>query len=64
VARDSWRMFNEVRSIRRQARQGLYDEAIAAARTGAKDRERIHSSTPPASKADSSSELASTSRRM
>ena len=64
VARDSWRMFSEVRLIRRQARQGLYDEAIAAARTGAKDRERIHTSTPPASKTDSSSELASASRRV
>ncbi|HEX8847594.1 MAG TPA: dolichyl-phosphate beta-glucosyltransferase [Pyrinomonadaceae bacterium] len=59
VARDSWRMFNEVRLIRRQARQGLYDEAIAAARVGSKDRERVHTSTPPASKADSSRELAS-----
>ena len=59
VARDSLRMINEVRLIRRQARQGLYDEAIAAARTGAKDRERVHTSTPPASKTDSSRELAS-----
>jgi len=48
VARDSWRMFNEVRLIRRRARAGLYDEAIAAARTGAKDREReLHTSAPP-----------------
>src|SRR5947209_9108959 len=48
VARDSWRMFNEVRLIRRRARAGLYDEAIAAARTGATDREReLHTSAPP-----------------
>jgi len=60
VARDSWRMFNEVRLIRRQARRGLYDSAIAAARTGAKDRERVHTSIPPASKNDSSRELSST----
>jgi dolichyl-phosphate beta-glucosyltransferase len=59
VARDSWRMFNEVHLIRRQARQGLYDAAIAAARTGSKDRERIHTSAPPATKHDSSRELSS-----
>ena len=59
VARDSWRMFNEVRLIRSQAKRGLYDEAIAAARVGAKDRERLHTSTPPSSKSDSSRELAS-----
>jgi glycosyltransferase involved in cell wall biosynthesis len=58
VARDSWRMFNEVRLIRRQARRGVYDEAIAAARVGAKDRERIHTSAPPASKTDSSGKIA------
>ena len=57
VARDSWRMFNEVRLIRRQARRGVYDEAIAAARTGAKDRERVHTSVPPATKNDSAREL-------
>jgi dolichyl-phosphate beta-glucosyltransferase len=55
VARDSGRMVNEVRLIRRQARRGVYDEAIAAARVGSKDREReLHSSVPPTSKADSS----------
>ncbi|HKR01869.1 MAG TPA: dolichyl-phosphate beta-glucosyltransferase [Pyrinomonadaceae bacterium] len=60
VARDSWRMFNEVRLIRRQARAGVYDEAIAAARVGAKDRERaLHTSGAPPSKGDSSSEFAS-----
>lgn len=64
VTRDSLRMFNEVRLIRRHAKQGVYDGAIAAARTGAKDRERVHTSNPPASKSDSSNELASASRRM
>lgn len=59
VARDSWRMFSEVRLIRRQARRGIYDAAIAAARVGAKDRERVHISTPPASKNDSARELSS-----
>jgi hypothetical protein len=29
VLRDSQRMFNEVRQIRRQAKKGLYDQAIA-----------------------------------
>ena len=63
VARDSWRMFNEVRLIRRQARRGVYDEAIAAARTGSKDRERVlHTSNPPPSKADSSHGLAKASK--
>ncbi|MCA1850703.1 MAG: glycosyltransferase family 2 protein, partial [Acidobacteria bacterium] len=63
VARDSWRMFNEVRLIRRQARRGVYDEAIAAARTGSKDRERaLHASNPPPSKADSSRGLAKASK--
>ncbi|MDT4898085.1 MAG: hypothetical protein QOH25_3162 [Acidobacteriota bacterium] len=64
VARDSWRMFNEVRSIRRQARDGVYDAAIAAARVGAKDRERaLHTSGAPSSENNSSSELAFVSRR-
>jgi hypothetical protein len=31
VARDSLRMFDEVRTIRRQARRGVYDDAIKAA---------------------------------
>jgi dolichyl-phosphate beta-glucosyltransferase len=59
VARDSLRMFNEVRLIRRQATNGVYDEAIAAARVGAKDRERaLHTSAPPISQAESSPGLA------
>lgn len=59
VARDSWRMFNEVRLIRSQARNGLYDAAIAAARVGAKDRERaLHTSGAPMLESDSSRNLA------
>jgi dolichyl-phosphate beta-glucosyltransferase len=59
VARDSLRMFNEVRAIRRQAANGIYDSAIAAARVGAKDRERaLHTSAPPARSAESSPGLA------
>lgn len=59
VARDSWKMVNEVRLIRRQAGRGVYDEAIAAARVGSKDREReLHSSVPPLSKSESSHKLA------
>ena len=59
VARDSWRMFNEVRLIRSQARSGLYDAAIAAARVGAKDRERaLHNSGAPMLENDSSRKLA------
>jgi glycosyltransferase involved in cell wall biosynthesis len=60
VARDSWRMFNEVRLIRSQARSGMYDAAIAAARVGAKDRERaLHTSGAPSPDTDSSPKLAS-----
>jgi dolichyl-phosphate beta-glucosyltransferase len=59
VARDSWRMFNEVRLIRSQARSGIYDAAIAAARVGAKDRERaLHTSGAPVLEDDSSLKLA------
>lgn len=48
VLRDSGRMFNEVRLIRRQARSGIYNAAIAAARVGSKDRERtLHTSGAP-----------------
>jgi dolichyl-phosphate beta-glucosyltransferase len=35
VARDSFRMFNEVRRIRREVDRGIYSEAISAARTAA-----------------------------
>jgi dolichyl-phosphate beta-glucosyltransferase len=59
VVRDSWRMFHEVRLIRRHARDGFYDAAIAAARVGAKDRERaLHTSGAPALDTDSSPKLA------
>jgi glycosyltransferase involved in cell wall biosynthesis len=59
VARDSWRMFNEVRLIRARARQGFYDESIAAARVGAKERERaIHTSGAPLTNSDSSPTIA------
>jgi glycosyltransferase involved in cell wall biosynthesis len=59
VARDSARMLNEVRLIRRQAKEGVYDAAIAAARVGSKDRERaLHTSGAPSFEGDKSSELA------
>ncbi|HKC62701.1 MAG TPA: dolichyl-phosphate beta-glucosyltransferase [Pyrinomonadaceae bacterium] len=64
VMRDTPRLLEEVRRVRSQVKRGIYDEAIAAARTGSKDRERVHTSTPPASKSDSSSELAGANRRM
>jgi dolichyl-phosphate beta-glucosyltransferase len=60
VVRDSRRMFNEVRLIRRQAKNGFYDAAIVAARVGAKERERaLHTSGAPTPEADSSPNLAS-----
>lgn len=41
VARDSLRMFDEVRTIRAQARRGVYDEAIKAAQSqSAREREQ------------------------
>ncbi len=59
VMRDSSRMFNEVRLIRRQAKEGVYDAAIAAARVGSKERERtLHTSGAPTFENDKSSELA------
>ncbi len=59
VMRDSTRMFNEVRLIRRQAREGVYDAAIAAARVGSKDRERaLHTSGAPFFEGGEASELA------
>ncbi|HKQ51761.1 MAG TPA: dolichyl-phosphate beta-glucosyltransferase [Pyrinomonadaceae bacterium] len=61
VMRDSTRMVNEVRLIRRQAREGIYDAAIAAARVGSKDRERtLHTSGAPSfeDKNEKPSELA------
>ena len=67
VTRDSWRMFNEVRLIRRQAREGVYQQAINAARKAA-ERERevaadtINSYDAPMS--DASPELADATHRM
>ncbi|HJU53839.1 MAG TPA: glycosyltransferase, partial [Pyrinomonadaceae bacterium] len=59
VLRDSGRMFNEVRVIRRQAKSGIYDAAIAAARVGSKDRERtLHTSGAPSFEDKPPSELA------
>ncbi|HYG80304.1 MAG TPA: dolichyl-phosphate beta-glucosyltransferase [Pyrinomonadaceae bacterium] len=59
VLRDSGRMFNEVRLIRRQAKEGVYDAAIAAARVGSKERERtLHTSGAPSFEDDEKSELA------
>ena len=67
VARDSYRMFNEVRLIRRQARRGVYDEAIRATREiAARVRKEgplsLPGQTPPES--DASPELASAARRI
>lgn len=67
VTRDSWRMFNEVRLIRRQARDGVYQQAIKAAREVAK-RERelaVHATINNAAPAsDASPELADATHRM
>ena len=67
VARDSYRMFNEVRLIRRQARRGLYDEAIQRTREiAARVRDTgpltLPGEHPPES--DASPELASAARRI
>ncbi len=45
-ARDSLRMFNEVRLIRKQAREGLYRKAIAEARQRV-EREREQAGQSP-----------------
>ncbi len=47
VARDSLRMFDEVRTIRAQARRSVYDQAIKAARA-----QSAHESQQPASAGD------------
>jgi glycosyltransferase involved in cell wall biosynthesis len=65
VARDSLRMFNEVRLIRRLAREGFYEEAINATRFAA--RESGYSSPEAAGDADSSHDRArelATARRI
>ena len=59
VVRDTPRLLSEVRVVRRQVNRGVYDAAIAAARVGAKDRERaLHNSGAPALDSDSSPKLA------
>jgi glycosyltransferase involved in cell wall biosynthesis len=67
VARDSWRMMNEVRAIRRQARDGHYQQAIAAAREAA-NREKLSSAPTSnqeqAAASDASPELADAARRI
>jgi glycosyltransferase involved in cell wall biosynthesis len=72
VARDSWRMFNEVRLIRRQARGGLYEKAINHARQAAsEERESAAGATTAgrdaastAAESDVSPELADATRRI
>jgi glycosyltransferase involved in cell wall biosynthesis len=60
VWRDTPRLLEEVRKVRRQVTHGIYNAAIAAARVGAKDRERaLHSSGAPSLDKDSQPKLAS-----
>jgi dolichyl-phosphate beta-glucosyltransferase len=60
VWRDTPRLLEEVRTVRRQVTRGIYNAAIAAARVGAKDRERaLHSSGAPSLDTDSQPKLAS-----
>ena len=59
VLRDTPRLLGEVRLVRHQVNRGVYDAAIAAARVGAKDRERaLHNSGAPAVDAAPSHKLA------
>jgi glycosyltransferase involved in cell wall biosynthesis len=59
VMRDTPRLLEEVRTVRKQVKRGVYTHAIAAARVGAKDVERaLHNSAQPISEADSSPKLA------
>jgi dolichyl-phosphate beta-glucosyltransferase len=60
VWRDTPRLLEEVRKVRRQVARGIYNAAIAAARVGSKERERaLHSSGAPSLDADSQPKLAS-----
>jgi glycosyltransferase involved in cell wall biosynthesis len=60
VLRDTPRLLEEVRTVRTQVKRGVYTQAIAAARVGAKDVERaLHNSAQPISDADSPRKLAS-----
>lgn len=65
VARDSWRMFNEVRSIRSLARKGHYRQAISAASEAARRQREIAAVKDADASADSdvSTELADAARR-
>jgi glycosyltransferase involved in cell wall biosynthesis len=66
VMRDSWRMFNELRLIRRHASEGRYQQAINAAREAARHRRQTSSDAPNdgVSSGDTSPELAATARRI
>ncbi|HEY0386365.1 MAG TPA: dolichyl-phosphate beta-glucosyltransferase [Pyrinomonadaceae bacterium] len=64
VLRDSLRMTDEVRLIRRQARSGYYQKAIEAAREAARLKISAASDTGATSKSDDSPQLASASRRL
>lgn len=59
VLRDTPRLLEEVRTVRRNVNRRVYDAAIVAARVGAKDRERaLHSSGAPMHDSDSPHKLA------
>lgn len=69
VWRDSWQMFAEVRTIRRQARAGVYRRAIESVRALKKERDAPQSepratTTRPGTESDVSPELASPARRI
>ena len=59
VIKDTPRLLEEIRTVRRQVKRGIYHGAIAAARVGVKDIERaLHSSGAPVPENDSSRKLA------
>ncbi|MEJ7710797.1 MAG: dolichyl-phosphate beta-glucosyltransferase [Pyrinomonadaceae bacterium] len=62
VLRDSVQMFEEVRLIRRQARQGIYEHALAAVKENLFEGKRQQRN--PGSESDVSAELASPGRRI
>jgi hypothetical protein len=66
VTRDSWRMFNDLRLIRRYASEGHYRQAINAAREAARHINPTSSDAPGggASSGDTSPELAATARKI
>ncbi|MBA2646910.1 MAG: glycosyltransferase family 2 protein [Pyrinomonadaceae bacterium] len=66
-ARDGLRMLQEINLIRAQARRGVYDEAIRAARAAAESegaRPLFTTGDSPATESDVSPELASAARRI